>query len=453
MGQALRLARAGTKCLGAALGEQGAVRVVLSLFFKATLGIERIFHFETLSDPGLAILTGGTSVLSRKSLGGLLRAAPFEGVKHLMRETRSPLKKATAVTISLDEHTLARFTRKFDIPKGFHTIRNKKMKAEKLFFAFTVAGRRLLAMIATQGDRKLAEVAGKLLPTLRRRARGAVLTIILDAGAADNSKAIIDLARHRRQVTIVRTPRRPTYRKAWEAIPESRWTELEEAGPYKGAPAKVIHLTETRTILKYTKADGSWRSQSVRTIVVREEGRKGKDRWHALWVFRDETTPAQDLLGEYRKRQNHEQRYRTMVHDVFVDTAPSGYDKESPVPGQPRFRENALTLYGWMDAVVTNELDELTEKLPAKFHHAHPRTLRRWLFEVPGEIYSGAGTLIVILKPRVLLTVWPGLVDRINRRSLHVPWLENRRLILSLDQLPGSGASDQEVSCDPQRGC
>jgi hypothetical protein len=57
---ALALCAVAERTLGKALGSAGnARRLVLSLFFRAVLGVERIFHFETLDDPGFAILTGG----------------------------------------------------------------------------------------------------------------------------------------------------------------------------------------------------------------------------------------------------------------------------------------------------------------------------------------------------------------------------------------------------------
>ncbi|WP_437608110.1 hypothetical protein WMF20_45870 [Sorangium sp. So ce834] len=62
---------------------------MLSLFFRASLGIERIFHFETLDDPGFAILSGGKKVISRSRLGGLVRAVTTEGVKKLTRATEA----------------------------------------------------------------------------------------------------------------------------------------------------------------------------------------------------------------------------------------------------------------------------------------------------------------------------------------------------------------------------
>ncbi|MDC0681549.1 hypothetical protein [Sorangium atrum] len=62
---------------------------MLSLFFRAALGIARIFHFETLHDPGFAILSRGKKVISRSRLGGLVRAVTTEGVKKLTHASES----------------------------------------------------------------------------------------------------------------------------------------------------------------------------------------------------------------------------------------------------------------------------------------------------------------------------------------------------------------------------
>ena len=143
MGEAVRLHRAATVHLKV-LGTK-ASRLVLSLFFKAVLGIQRVFHFETLDDPGFAILTGGTTVLDRNTLGGLIRAAPVRGVLRFAHDTEPTVKQAENISVSVDEHAVARFTRKFSIRKGYHTIRNKHMKIEKLFFSFHIGARQLHA--------------------------------------------------------------------------------------------------------------------------------------------------------------------------------------------------------------------------------------------------------------------------------------------------------------------
>ena len=50
---ALTLSRMAERTLAKGLGStERARRLVLSLFFRAAVGIERIFHFETLEDVG-----------------------------------------------------------------------------------------------------------------------------------------------------------------------------------------------------------------------------------------------------------------------------------------------------------------------------------------------------------------------------------------------------------------
>ena len=160
-----------------------ARRLVLSLFFRAVLGIERIFHFETLDDPGFAILSGGKKVMSRSRLGGLVRAVKTAGVKKFAQATEGlRALRGEVATLSVDEHVIARFTRKFKIPKGFHTLRNKKMRAEKLSYLYWPKARRFLSLVVSRGNAKLVDLTIDFLRALRRRVRLRQLRVILDAG-------------------------------------------------------------------------------------------------------------------------------------------------------------------------------------------------------------------------------------------------------------------------------
>jgi hypothetical protein len=446
----VRLARAAQQHL-ARLGPTAARRVVLSLFMKAVLGVQRIFHFDSLDDPGLAILTGGTRVLGRKTLGAYVRAASLRGVVRLVGATAPRLARAAAHIISIDEHAIARFTRKFRIPKGFHAIRNKLRKVEMVTSACATGSSQLLTLVVTHGRVTLAAVAHRLLPSLRRRAHGAVLRVLFDSGASKNHAALWAVVNHARQVTLVRVRRRPSYRRAWAALPAAAWCRREEPGPSTHAPPKVVHVAETRTALVVDRTCKPVHTVDVRTLVVREAQSHGKERWHALWIFGDETTPAWDLVQEYRQRQRHEQLHRILVHDLFIDTAPSGYVKTSRDPERPGFRQNALTLYAWVAALAADALATQSRTLPVGARDRHPRTVRRWLLQVPADLYLGAGTLLVVLYPRHLRALWEQLVEHANRRPVRIPWLADRRLILSLDPPPPPRRSEPASSPDKRR--
>jgi hypothetical protein len=340
MKEAVELYRVVGSCFGR-MGVQRAGRLVLSLFFKAVLGVQRLFPFDSLTDTGFALLTGGRSILSRRTLGQWVRAVSTRKVNTFMRLTQPVVQQAQRLWLSIDEHTVARFTRKFLIPKGFHTIRNKLMRAEKLFFCFDTLGRTLLSLVATPGNGRLARVSSQMLGALRARFPKSLARVVLDAGAAHNHSELFELAdKYPRQVLLVRAPRRSAYLKEWQKLPDTLFTSYEEPGRYKGARPKRIHVAETLTELHAGKT-----VRQVRTIVAREEGRRGKDRWHALFVFRDNSTSPLSLIQEFRTRQHHEQTYRILLHDAFVDTVPSGYNKKSPNPDKPSFLKNAITLY------------------------------------------------------------------------------------------------------------
>jgi hypothetical protein len=425
----LRLGRAAQTCF-ARLGSDRGLRVVLSLFFKAVVGVPRIFHFETLRDPGFAILSGGRTVLTRHALGGLVRRVAPTAVRRFMERTTTPITRACYHTVSIDEHAVPRFTRKFSIRKGYHTIRNKHMKIEKLSFAFHTGARRLLSLVATPGNIGLGHVVRRLLPSLRRRTRGAQLRLVLDAGAAHDHRQLFAIADHPGQVTIVRVPRRRAYRAQWLRLPKQLWREVHEEGAYKAAPTKVVHVADTIMKLRVTRSV----AREVRTIVVRETAKRGKERWHALWVFGDDRSDRWDIISEFRSRQHHEQTYRVMLHDSYVDTVSSGYNKKSSNPARPGFKQNAISLYAWTVALATHAISDLSGMLPRTFLHAHPRTLRRWFLHTPAALFLGQGTLIVALQPRAMLETWQLLIDRINRSRFRIPWLDDRRLILSIER-------------------
>jgi hypothetical protein len=382
----------------------------------------------------------------------LVRAVATRSVSKFIHLSRPPLAAARRIAVSIDEHAVARFTRKFLIAKGFHTIRNKHMRVEKLFFSFGIDGRQLLDLIVTKGSGHLAHIASQMLGPLRRRARGRQVRTVLDAGAAQNHRELLKLVdENHRHVLLVRTPRRTAYIERWKALPQQRFVLYREPGRYKSAPAKRIHVTQTTTRIR---ADKHSPARDVRTLVVREESRTGKDRWHALFVFGDDTTKPLKLIKEFRARQHHEQTYRVMLHDAFVDAAPSGYNKQSRNPDRPGFRRNALGLYSWVTALAVNTLNTFTFALPKRYRLAHPRTLRRWWLNMQADLYLGKGTLFVVMKPRWFRGWWAKKVQRLNAKNIRVPWMDNRLVIYSLDTPPaGAEPPTDPESRAPGVGC
>ena len=421
---ALALVVVAERAFGRGLGSaRRARRLVLSLFFRAVLGIERIFHFETVDDLGFAILSGGTKVMSRSRLGGLVRTVTTRAVDTFMRATEGlSALRDQVVTLSADEHVVARFTRKFKIPKGFHTLRNKRMRAEKLSYLYWPKARRFLWLLASRGNAKLIDLTIDFVRALYIRVRLGKLRVILDAGGSTSNDGLHRLDRFRKTVFLIRAPRRPGYVNAWKKLPRDHFTHHTEPGRFKDAKDKEIEIAETTTAIKGVP-------HPLRTIVVRERALKGKDRWHSLFILHDDTTAPLDLLHEYRTRQHHEQGHRIGAHDLWIDTSASGYPK-SGRPDRPGFRRGPFALYAWIAALAWDALRALGHSLPSRFHLAHPRTLRRWVLLRDADLILTSTHLLVVLTFSARRAWLRPLVRQFNEAEVALPWLGGRRVVM-----------------------
>ena len=215
------------------------------------------------------------------------------------------------------EHVVPRYTfASSRIKKGYHNIRNTFMPAEKLFFSFHVGLWALLSLCVTAGDGKLcllAQSSARLAP----RVRGAKVWLLLDAGAAQHTDSLLTLAETPNQLTLVRTPRRPSYRKQWQNCPLRPGSGWRSLAPPPRCP-RSSSIAQTVTQLRDTQKPARACAAGTHDRGPRP-GRRGKERWHALWVFGNQDLPPYRVGAKYRQRQQHEQRYRILLHDAFVD--------------------------------------------------------------------------------------------------------------------------------------
>jgi hypothetical protein len=413
-------------------------RSFLTSVFNVVVGIERLFHLDQMEDIGFALLTGGRRCPSRHTVGGWRRHLSWQAVDAFCRRT-SPwhLIRNTVALVSYDEHTIPRWTHKFDIEKGYVTTRNKHMHCEKLFYTYDLVSQRYLAVRATPGNCGLIDMSVPLVRQTLACGRPEYLHTLFDAGAgqADSGiRALWDLVDEESRLDVtVRASRYPHRVKLWKQLPSAAFVSELEAGPYVGAPAKEIRLAETQTVLK-----GETAEQAVRTIICREivPGPK-KDRWHPLFTT-THVTPL-DVLTMFRSRQNHEQAYRVGVHDEGLDAVACGYDKNSPDPTRPRFQRGALQLMGWLVGLVYNAVGDLSAGLGQAWEGSHVRTIRRTFLNRPGRVYGTPTTLVVQLDPFAEQQALVPLIDAFNAQAHRLPWFEDRRVIISLTPNPRDG--------------
>lgn len=407
-------------------------RGLLTSVFAPLVGLRRIYHLDLMNDSGFALLTGGCTCPSRQSIGGWRRHLRWYEVDAFCRRTAAwEWVRGEDALVSFDDHVIPRWTRKFAIPKGYSTTRNKQMRCEKLFFAYDAWYRRFLCVRATPGNVGLRDVSVALTQQVLAAGQPRSLHALFDAAAGKSDadvRALWDLVEEQPQLTVtLRACRYPTRVATWKQLPSGLFVAYEEPGPYEEAPAKEIRLAQTRTTLRDESDE-----QAVRTIICRElvAGPK-KDRWHPLHTTAEDMEPLQ-VLQAFRQRQHHEQGYRVGVHDLFVDALPCGYDKESPDPKRPRWHRGPLQMMGWLAALLYNTLADLALNLPEPWNRGQVGTLRRLLINRPGQVYVTDRAVIVYFDLfRGQQMVVP-LIDAVNEQQVRLPWFGHRRLVLSL---------------------
>jgi hypothetical protein len=404
---------------------------LLTSVFSLVVGMQRVFHLDEMEDPGFARLCGGCRCPSRYTVGGWRRHLRWYEVDAFCRRTCPWHVLANRdVQVSFDEHTIPRWTRKFRIGKGYVTTRNKYMRCEKLFTGYDLCSGRFLTVRGTPGNWGLQELAVPLVHEVLEHGRPRTLHALFDAGAGKSDagvRALWDLAAHHPHVEVtLRACRYPHRLRAWKQLPSGLFVSIAQPGVCVGAPPKEIRLAETATTLKDESPE-----QAIRTIICREvrPGPK-KDRWHPLYTTSAAAPEA--VLPIFRARQHHEQGHRVEVHDLLVDAVPCGYDKASPDRKRPRFQRGPLQMIGWLVALVYNAVADLADALGEDHAGQQVGTLRRKFFNRPGQLYETPEALIVYLDRFAGQDALLPLIDALNAGNHRLPWLENRRLVMSL---------------------
>jgi hypothetical protein len=347
------------------------------------------------------------------------------------------------VLMSLDEHSLPRWTRKFFIPKGYVTTRNKYMRCEKLYYGYDLRQRRFVTVKATPGNVELRDVSGLLTRRVLRYGQPQRLHALFDAGAGKSDadvRALLDQAESTPNLDVtLRACRYPGRLKHWKELPADQFISYERPGDCQGAPPKEVRVAETTTVLKDESEE-----QAVRTILCRQiiRGPK-KDRWHPLYTSLDqEQAMPYEVVEEFRQRQHHEQGYRVEVHDASLNAARGGYDKESPNRKRPRFCRGPLQMIGWLVALLYNACADFAAELGPSWQNVFIRTLRLAFFNHPGKIYCTPTSVIVYFDDELrhqddLLPT----IDRINAEQHRIPWMDGRLLVVSVcpDGQPRAG--------------
>jgi hypothetical protein len=91
-----------------------------------------------------------------------------------------------------------------------------------------------------------------------------------------------------------------------------------------------------------------------------------------------------------------------------------------------------LQLLGWLVALVYNAAADWAGSLAGAWEGCQVRTLRRTFWDRPGTLYQTPEALVVQLDRFGGQEALEPAVDAFNVADHRLPWLENRRVVVSL---------------------
>jgi hypothetical protein len=100
-----------------------------------------------------------------------------------------------------------------------------------------------------------------------------------------------------------------------------------------------------------------------------------------------------------------------------------------------------LQMIGWLVALVYNAVGDFASALAGDYGGCQVRTLRRMFFNRPGSLYETPEALVVQLDRFGGQEAVVAVVDAFNASGHCLPWLKNRRVVISLtpDAQPRAG--------------
>lgn len=396
-----------------------SLNVILTLFYMTVFGISRPFHLSDIWDSGFALLTGRLRVMERTAIWRWMKSCPKAVVQRFYQLTR-PLEgfRGKSLWISIDEHVVARWTRKYPLAGTKHPTRGKAMKADKLFYIFELTKRRLLGLKSAPGKTTLARVVLSLVRELIALTRSECIRVILDAGGCKGSM-IARLKNIPGVIYLIRAKRYSNLVEDWNrTVQQTGYIEYED--PTDPKKERTIKIAETKTKVPGLK-------EEERTVIVLDEkAQKEKDRFYPLYT-NDPVGNRLDLVIEYRRRQNHELAYRVMTHDLNLDALPKSY----PINGRsnkPRFMSKAIHLIGWVKALTFNLISDFKEELDEKYHTMTIGTIVRKFISRPAILKIRRNELVVVFDYFKEQEALRDYCHKINMQEVRISWLQNRIL-------------------------
>jgi len=423
-------------------------QLLLTAIFAPICGISRAFHLDDVRDVGFSLLTGRPRPLTHGPFQHLIHNIPLRDVIRFYRATSQQQTEQAGeedLRVSMDGHTVARFTKLVDLPRGRMGSSKRIEKVDNVITSFALDIRSFLALRIRRGAKQLHNAVLPMTREILRQweSKEGTLRLFLDRGAFHGLlfRALKALSRVHFYIPAVRYP---NYVEAWEELPDSAFEEdlfvferdkdlpTEEQVSYR-----LADMTQEVNLWKDGELLGTVTLRAI--ILFNPEGEMTSERWFVL-LTDDEDTPARELANEYGDHWEHEMAHRDGKHDLCYDILPPSYtiethrNEDGELVRETKFNIKNCFLMSWLRCLTFNLMTRFGEALGGKYAKMRVGTLLRKFIHRPAQLFVTEDELHVVFDPFKDQEVLRPLLDELNEERIAVPWLNGLVLQFFIDE-------------------
>jgi hypothetical protein len=424
-------------------------QLLLTAIFATICGISRAFHLDDVRDVGFALLTGRPHPLTHGTFQHLIHTLSLRDVVQFYRATSGQQVDQVGdegnLRVSMDGHTLARFTKIVELPKGRIGSTARVEKADSVITSFALELGTFLTLRIRRGAKQLHRAVLPMAREILRLWKGekGFLRLFLDRGAFHGLlfQALKALPRVHFYTPAVRYP---NYVEQWEQLPESAFEEEpfvferdkdlpseEQIGYRLADETQEVNLWKDRELLG---------TVTLRAIILfNPQGETTSERWFVL-LTDDEDTPARELANEYGDHWEHEMAHRVGKHDLCYDILPPSYtlethrNEDGELLREVELNVKNTFLMAWLRCLTFNLMTALGRALGGKYAKMRIGTLLRKFIRRPAQLLVVGDELHVIFDPFRDQEDLRPLLKKLNEEHIVVPWLNGLVLQFFIDE-------------------
>lgn len=423
-------------------------QLLLTALFAPICGISRAFHLDDVRDVGFALLTGRPRPLTHGTFQHLIHALPLRDVIRFYRATSQHQTEQAGeedLRVSMDGHTVPRFTKLVDLPKGRMGSTKRIEKVDNVITSFALDLRTFLTLRIRRGAKQLHRAVLPMTREILRqwKSEEGILRLFLDRGAFHGLllQTLKVLPRVHFYIPAVRYS---NYVETWEELPDDAFEEDpfvferdKDRAPEERIGYHLADRTQEVNLWKDGKLLGTVMLRAI--ILFNPQGETTSERWFVL-VTDDRDTPARELANEYGDHWEHEMAHRVGKHELDYDILPPSYtlethrDQEDNLVRKAKLDIKNTFLISWLRCLTFDLITFFGKALGGVYARMRAGTLLRKFIHRPAKLLVVGDELHVVFDPFKDQAALRPLLEELNEKRIAVPWLNGLVLQFFIDE-------------------